>query len=253
MLNERSRSERIVSRCRFSGRVEHARRLLEPPALERVDHRVQHQADPGERLHRPVVEEEREPPPLLLLGDDQLVGQPRALGLALLRLGEQLRVLDRAAGEVGQQLRPRKLLAVERFRSHELQRADLLAADPQRQHDRSRKSARAGRQQRRLGAEQLPGLAPRLVEHLLGLVRRGDRAHRLDQRLEEARLRRELLLDDLVPAALGDDQVQREPGGADDRRAEAGEGRASWSSTRAPAATRSQRPSTAATSNAHRC
>ena len=70
--------------------------------------------------------------------------QPRPLGLALLRLGEQLRVLDRPAREVGEQLRPRQLLAVERLRAHELQRADLLAADPQRQHDRPRGAARAG-------------------------------------------------------------------------------------------------------------
>ena len=75
-------------------RVEHGGRLLESPALERVDHRVEHQADPGQRLHRTVVEEERQAPALLLLGGDQLVREPCALGLAHLRLGEQARVLD---------------------------------------------------------------------------------------------------------------------------------------------------------------
>ena len=105
-----------------------------PPALERVDRRVEHEADPGERLHRAVVEEERQPPALVLLGDDQLVREPRALGLAHLGLGEQARVLDRAAGEVGEHAWPaRASLAVERPRAHQLQRADLLAPDDQRQ------------------------------------------------------------------------------------------------------------------------
>ena len=43
--------------------------------------RVEHQRDARHRLHGAVVEEEREPAPLLLLGGDQLIGEPRVLGL----------------------------------------------------------------------------------------------------------------------------------------------------------------------------
>ncbi len=69
---------------------EHALRLLEAAGLDRGRDRVQHQRDPRQRLHRPVVEEEREPAALLLLGGDDEVGHPRTLGLALLRLGDGL-------------------------------------------------------------------------------------------------------------------------------------------------------------------
>jgi hypothetical protein len=223
MLNERSRNERIVSRCRWSAESSTEGRLLETSAFERVDHGVEHQADPRQRLHRPVVEEERQPPPLLLLGGDQLVGEPRALRFAHLRLVEQARVFDGAAGEVGEQGRAGELLAVEWMRPHELQRADRLPADAQGKHDRLVHAALAGRENRRGGVEEAVRFAPRPVEHVVRVVGGGDAPHRLDQRLEEARLRRQLLLDDLVPAPLGDDQVQREARGADDRHAEADE------------------------------
>ena len=71
--NERSRSSRIVARCRSSALRSTRGRLLGPAAFDRVGDRVEHQRDPRERLHRPVVEEERDPPPLVLLGGDQPV------------------------------------------------------------------------------------------------------------------------------------------------------------------------------------
>jgi hypothetical protein len=41
--------------------------------------RVEHERDPGEVLHRPVVEEEGEPPPLVLLGRDDPLDEPLPL------------------------------------------------------------------------------------------------------------------------------------------------------------------------------
>ena len=67
-------------------RPEHLLRLVGPVLLDRVDDAVEHQRDARHRLHRAVVEEEREPAPLLLLGRDQLVGEPRVLGLEPLDL-----------------------------------------------------------------------------------------------------------------------------------------------------------------------
>jgi hypothetical protein len=40
-----------------------------------VEHRIEHQADSGQRLHGTVVQEERDPPPLVLLGSEDLVRQ----------------------------------------------------------------------------------------------------------------------------------------------------------------------------------
>src|SRR5919206_519362 len=76
-LNERSRSERIVSRWRARG---DALRFLEPALVDRVPDGVQHQRDPGQRLDGAVVELVRKPPPLVLLGRDELLGEPRLLG-----------------------------------------------------------------------------------------------------------------------------------------------------------------------------
>ena len=73
-------------------------------------------------------------------------------------------------------------------------------------------------------AEKLFRLAPRLLEDLVGLDARRDRTHRLDERLEEARLRRELVLDPLMAAPLAHDQVEREGGRGGERRHERREG-----------------------------
>ena len=99
--NERSRSERIVCALLLERRAEHLLRLVGAVRLDRVDDAVEHERDPRHRLHRPVVEEEREPATLLLLGRDQLVGEPRVLGLeplyllyhplVLMALGEEQR------------------------------------------------------------------------------------------------------------------------------------------------------------------
>ena len=50
-----------------------SRASSDAPVSQRVQRPVEHQRDPGELLHRPVVQEEREPPPLVLLGGDQPV------------------------------------------------------------------------------------------------------------------------------------------------------------------------------------
>ena len=169
------------------------------------------------------MEKEREPPALVLFGRDQLVGESCALGLANLRLGQQTRVLDRPRGEVGQKHGPRLLLAIERPRADELERTDLLAPDPQREDSAVRRGPRPRLEDRRLRVEEVLRLAAGALQDLVGIERGGDRAHRLDQRLEEARVGAELLLDDLVPAPLRDDQVEGEPGRPDDRGPETGE------------------------------
>jgi hypothetical protein len=45
--------------------------LVEPSVRERVERTVEHKRDPGELLHRSVVEEQRKPAPLVLLCGDQ--------------------------------------------------------------------------------------------------------------------------------------------------------------------------------------
>jgi hypothetical protein len=50
-------------------------RLLVAALLDEVEHRIEHQADSGQRLHGTVVQEERDPPPLVLLGSEDLVRQ----------------------------------------------------------------------------------------------------------------------------------------------------------------------------------
>jgi hypothetical protein len=54
-------------------------RCLRPPVVDRLHRRVEHQRDPGEVLHRPVVEEERQPAALVLLGRDDPLDQPLAI------------------------------------------------------------------------------------------------------------------------------------------------------------------------------
>ena len=189
------RADRVPVPLRAPSRA--PRRLLEPPAFERVDHGVEHQRDPRQRLHRPVVEEEREPAPLLLLGGDQLVGQARALRLAHLRLGEQARVLDGAAGEVGEQRSrgraPRGRMAEP---ATSCSAADLLAADAQRDSTTASSVAAAlalGRRQNasRVAVEQAARLVPGAGRgSSSGSSVDAIARHRLDQRLEEARLRR---------------------------------------------------------------
>jgi hypothetical protein len=45
--------------------------------------RIEHQRDPGQRLHGTVVEEERKPPAFVLLGCDPLLEQADAIALVL--------------------------------------------------------------------------------------------------------------------------------------------------------------------------
>ena len=197
------------------GAVQHAPRLVVPPGLDRARRGVEHQRDAGHRLDGPVVELVGKPAPLVLLGCDQLLGEPCPLGLARLGLGEELRVVGRTGGEVGENCGADEVAAVEGAISLEAERGDLAA--PSAEGDPRRLAVRlvrllARRQERSACAEELLGLAPGLLEHLVRVEGRGDRAHRLDKGLEEAGLRRQLVLDSLVPAPLPDDQVEREGG-----------------------------------------
>ena len=78
------------------------------------------------------MEEEGKPAALVLLRRDQPLGQPLPLGLALARLREQARVLDRAGGEVGEDGRAHVVPAVERLRARQLEVAEPLAVDRER-------------------------------------------------------------------------------------------------------------------------
>ena len=165
----------------------------------------------------PVVEEERQAAALVLLGGDQPLGQPLALGLAVARLFEQARVLDRARREVGKHGRPHVVPAVERLASSQLEIAQTLAVDGERDDHAlatgppfvcavaaGREDARAAR------VEETPGLVAGAVEDLTSVERGGDVSDRVDQRLEEGRLRLELVLGRLVAASLRDDQIEGE-------------------------------------------
>ena len=66
-----------------------------------------------------------------------------------------------------------------------------------------------------MGVEEAPRLVAGAVEDLGRVQGRGDGRDRVDERLEERRLRLELVFGELVAPALGDDQVQRE--GAEER------------------------------------
>ena len=54
-------------------------RIVVPAVLNRMVDRVEHQRDPGERLHGTVVELQREPPALVLLGRDPLLVEANPL------------------------------------------------------------------------------------------------------------------------------------------------------------------------------
>ena len=79
MLNDRSRSDWIVLRCCSSAVRQHLARVVVPAVLDRMVDRVEHQRDPGERLHGAVVELQREPPALVLLGGDPLLEEANPL------------------------------------------------------------------------------------------------------------------------------------------------------------------------------
>jgi hypothetical protein len=73
--------------------------------------------------------------------------------------------------------------------------------------DRTAVALLARCQQRSPRFEEALGLGPGQLEDLVDVKRRRDRAERGDERLEEARLAGELLLDDLVPAPLAREQL----------------------------------------------
>jgi hypothetical protein len=103
-----------------------------------------------------------------------------------------------------------------------VERADLLVADAERDEDplvavRGCLRLDTGLEQSRVGVEEVLGLDARVLEHLLRSAARGDRVHRLDQRFEERRLLRELVLDLEVAVALDEDQVKGDECGRADR------------------------------------
>jgi hypothetical protein len=69
-----------------------------------------------------------------------------------------------------------------------------------------------------LSVEEALRLDSRVFEHRLRPAACGDLVHRLDQRLEERRLPRELLLDLAVAITLDEEEVDRDESGCGDRR-----------------------------------
>ena len=171
----------------------------------------------------------RESATFFLFRRDQLIGESRALGLSHLRFREQPRVLVLACSEIREHGRAHDVVAVERAGPCQSHRPDLLLARLDRDHDRvlrGRLSWTLPRlKQSRARFEQPLGLSARFTEHIR---RAGDRGHRLDERLQEARFARQLELGRLVAASFGDDQErsegdgtgngEREPHGDDRRR-----------------------------------
>ena len=190
----------------------------------RVQARVEQQCHSGERLHRAVVQLVRQSAPFVLLGGDQLIRKTRAFGLAHSRVVEQLRVLVLARSEVREHGRAHDVLAIERLRSGQAQRTDLLVVGAQRNHDRVLRRcgtrALAGREQSCARLEEPLSLLARTLDHV-GSADNG--AHRLDECLEEARLTRQLPLGRLVPAAFRHDQRSRDDPGDRDGQSESGE------------------------------
>ena len=132
--------------------------------------RVEHQRDPGQRLHRAVVELDRETSSLVLLGGDDLLRESRALGLAHLRVLEQPAFsFSRAAKSARTVARATSARANGRC-PDEMQRTDLLVAGAQRHDDpvlrrRTRAAARPGASSSRTRLEQLLRLLARPLEH----------------------------------------------------------------------------------------
>ena len=77
-------------------RGQHLARVVVPTILDRMVDCVEHQRDPGERLHGTVVELQREPPALVLLGGDPLLEE--ANPVAFLPPPLALPALDGLAG-----------------------------------------------------------------------------------------------------------------------------------------------------------
>jgi hypothetical protein len=135
-----------------------------------------------------------EPPPLVLLRRDDLVRQPRALGLAHLCVLEQLRVLVLARGEVREHGRAHDVVA--RRTGVAVRRSAPISSSRARSGMTIAFSAGA-RRGRSPGASSCARASnSRSASCACARARRRCRrsAHRLDERLEEARLARELLL-----------------------------------------------------------
>ena len=170
----------------------------------------------------PIVEEEREAAPLLLLGGDDLLGEPCALGFADLRVLQQPRVLALARCEVGEHRRACDVGASERPGAHEMERPDVLLSHAEWHEDPLSPVRRCGRllvgtEELRARVEEPLRLDARVLEHRLRPAARGDLVHRLDQRLEERRLSRELLLDAAMTVSLDEEQVDRDEAGRGER------------------------------------
>jgi hypothetical protein len=163
------------------------------------------------------MEEEGQPPALVLLRGDELLGQPGPLAFSLLCLHDQPRVLRRARCEVGEHGRSDEVPAVEAARAREAERADLVPPHCERDdHPVLGQPRLAGcvlgrREETGLARVEQPlGLVAGALDDLTRLERARDGGDGVDERLKEARLCLQLVLCRLVPAALGDDQVDRE-------------------------------------------
>ena len=90
-------------------------RLVGPSLPDRVQSCIEQQRDARERLNRAVVQLVCKSAPFVLLRRDDLVREARALGLAHLRVLEQLRVLVLARGEVPEHRGADHVVALERL------------------------------------------------------------------------------------------------------------------------------------------
>ncbi len=200
-------------------------RLFAATFLDRVQAGIEQQRDSRERLHRTVVQLVCKATSFLLLGCDELIGQPGTLGFAQPRVVEELGILVLPRGEVGQDGCTDDIVPIEGTLTRQPQRADLLLVRTQGNHDRVLRRCLPWplrrREQQRACLEEPLGLLARPLEHLRAAR---DRAHRLDERLEEARLARELTLCGLVPPPFRHDQVGRHDSRERDRDSETGEG-----------------------------
>jgi len=64
----------------FESIRKHLFRVVELALVDRMHDCVEHERDPGERLHRAVMKKQRQPAPLVLFRGDQSFGEPSELG-----------------------------------------------------------------------------------------------------------------------------------------------------------------------------
>jgi hypothetical protein len=140
------------------------------------------------------VKPDREPSPLVLLGHHELVGEPIAFSLALLRLLDEPGVLEGPRREVGEHGRPDEVATPVGLSP--LDREDPDRRAPHRElhvhaavPETRRRERDALLEVHPVGAKEPLRLRAGLVENLPRRDRPGNLGNRLHERLEEARLR----------------------------------------------------------------